>query len=136
MKLALYVRVSTGRQADEGVSIDGQVNQLTGWAQREGHEIVEVYRELGVSATDDRRPEFRRMMADATSLERPFDAVVVFSLSRFFRDSFGLATYEKQLRRAKVKLISITQQTGEDEAGQMVRQVLASFDEYQSKENG
>ena len=136
MKLALYVRVSTTRQADEGVSIDGQVNQLSAWAQREGHEVIEVYRELGASATDDRRPEFRRMMADATSPDRPFDAVAVFSLSRFFRDAYGLADNEKKLRRAKVKLISITQQTSEDEAGQMVRQILSSFDEYQSKENG
>src|SRR5262245_10873469 len=124
MKVALYVRVSTGRQADEGVSIDGHVNQLTAWAKREGHEIVEVYRELGVSATDDRRPEFRRMMADVTSPEHPFEAVAVFSLSRFFRDAYGLANYERQLRRVKVKLISITQPTGEDEAGQMVRQIL------------
>ncbi len=136
MKVALYVRVSTGRQAEEGVSIDGQVNQLTAWAQREGHEIVEVYRELGVSGTDDRRPELRRMMADATSPDHPFDAVAVFSLSRFFRDAFALADHERQLRRAKVKLISMTQQTSEDEGGQMVRQILASFDEYQSRENG
>lgn len=136
MKLALYVRVSTARQSDEGVSIEGQVNQLNAWAQREGHEVIEVYSELGASGTDDRRPEFRRMMADATSPDRPFDAVAVFSLSRFFRDAYGLANCERQLRRAKVKLISITQQTSEDEAGQMVRQILSSFDEYQSRENG
>lgn len=136
MRVAIYVRVSTGRQADEGVSIDGQITQLNNWANRESHEIVETYRELGQSATDDRRPEFRRMMADATSPDHPFDAVAVFSLSRFFREAFGLALNERHLKRAKVRLISITQPTGEDEAGQLVRQVLSSFDEYQSKENG
>ena len=136
MKVALDVRVSTGRQVEEGVSLDGQVNQMTAWAEREGHEIVVTYHELGITATDDRRPEFRRMIADAVSPEHPFDAIVVFALSRFYRESFGLASYERQLRRAKVKLISITQMTSEDEAGQMVRQILSSFDEYQSKENG
>jgi site-specific DNA recombinase len=136
MKLALYARVSTGRQAEEGVSIDGQVSQLTAWAEREGYSVVEIYRELGASATDDRRPEFQRMVADALSPDHPFDAIVVYSLSRFFREAYGLASYERKLRRAKVKLISITQQTGEDEAGQLVRQVLSSFDEYMSKENG
>jgi site-specific DNA recombinase len=136
MKVVFYVRVSTGRQAEEGVSLDGQVNQLTAWAQREGHEVVEIYRELGVSATDDRRPELQRMMADALQPDHPIDAVAVFSLSRFFRNAYELAGYEKRLRRAKVKLISITQQTGEDEAGQMLRNMLANFDEYQSKENG
>ncbi|MGQ0622285.1 MAG: recombinase family protein [Panacagrimonas sp.] len=91
MKIAMYVRVSTGRQAEEGMSIDGQVTQISGWAQSEGHEIVTIYREMGASATDDRRTEFRRMMEEACSPEHPYDAVVVFSLSRFYRDSYGLA---------------------------------------------
>lgn len=136
MNIAMYVRVSTGRQVEEGVSIDGQINQMRAWAEKNGHDVVETYQELGLSATDDRRPEFRKMMADATSSDHPFDAIVVFSLSRFFRDAIALGMHERQLRRANVKLISITQPTGEDEAGQMVRQILSSFDEYQSRENG
>jgi DNA invertase Pin-like site-specific DNA recombinase len=126
MNIAMYVRVSTGRQAEEGVSIDGQVAQINAWVQREGHVVVTIYREMGASATDDRRSEFRKLMAEACSPEHPFDAVVVFSLSRFYRDSYGLAHHEKKLRRAKVSLISITQPTGEDEAGQLVRQCHGS----------
>lgn len=136
MRIALYVRVSTGRQVEEGVSIDGQIAQLTDWATREGHDIREIYTENGASATDDRRAEFQRMVADALSPDHPFDAIAVFSLSRFFRDAYSMADYERKLRRAKVKLISITQLTSEDEAGQLVRSVIATFDEYQSKENG
>lgn len=136
MKIALYARVSTGRQVDEGVSIDAQINQMTAWSATNGHEIVETYRDLGLTATDDRRPELRRMMADATSPDHPFDAVVVFTLSRFFRDTIAFGIHELQLKRARVKLISISQPTAEDEAGKMVRQILNSFDEYQSRENG
>lgn len=136
MKIALYVRVSTGRQAEEGISIDGQISQLTAWAKREGHDVVETYKELGISGTDDRRPEFLRMMSDATTEDHPYDAICVFSLSRFYRDVVGMGICERQLRRAKVKLISITQPMAEDEAGHMIRQILASFDEYQSRENG
>lgn len=136
MRIAIYVRVSTGRQAEEGVSIDGQIAQITAWAEREGHEVVETYKEMGATGTDDRRPEFRRMMADAISTDHPFSAIVVFALSRFFRDAYELARNEKILKRAKVSLISITQPTGEDEAGQMIRGIVATFDEYQSRENG
>lgn len=136
MKIALYVRVSTGRQVEEGVSIDGQINQMKEWAEKNHHEIVETYKEPGLTATNDRRPELKRMIFDALSVDHPFDAIVVFALSRFFRNLMELCIYEKQLKRANVKLISITQQTGEDEAGQLIRHILSGFDEYQSMENG
>jgi len=136
MQIAIYARVSTERQAEEGVSLSGQVQQIENWAKSQEHIIVETYIEKGASATDDRRQVFQRMIQDATSPEHPFDAVVVFSLSRFFRDSIELGVYERKLTRHKVKLISITQPTSDDDAGAMVRQIIASFDEYSSKENG
>ncbi|MDE2396997.1 MAG: recombinase family protein, partial [Burkholderiales bacterium] len=53
-KLAIYVRANTAQQSEDGVSIESQVNRLAAWAQREGHEVVEVYSELASSGTDDR----------------------------------------------------------------------------------
>jgi site-specific DNA recombinase len=61
--------------------------------------------------------------------------IVVHSYSRFFRDSFGLEFYLRKLAKHGVKLVSITQELGEDPAQVMMRQVIALFDEYQSKEN-
>jgi len=136
MDIAIYARVSTGRQAEEGVSLASQVQQIESWAKTQEHTIVETYLEKGATGTDDRRAEFQRMIEDATSTDHPFDAVVVFSLSRFFRDSIELGLYERKLARHKVHLISITQPTSEDDAGKMVRQIIASFDEYSSRENG
>jgi len=43
--------------------------------------------------------------------------------------------YVRRLARAGVRLISITQELGDDPAQVMMRQVIALFDEYQSKEN-
>lgn len=136
MKIAIYARVSTDRQVEEGVSLDGQIKQITAWSESQKHTIVEKYIEKGASATDDRRPEFQRMIQDAVSMDHPFDAIVVFALSRFFRDAIALGTYERKLVKHKVQLISITQPTSEDEAGQMVRQIISAFDEYSSRENG
>ena len=61
---------------------------------------------------------------------------MIHSLSRFFRDSYEFAYYERKLQKAGVKVISITQQTGDDPAGEMARKIFSLFDEYQSKENG
>jgi site-specific DNA recombinase len=59
----------------------------------------------------------------------------VHSFSRFFRDAFGLEFYVRKLAKPGVRLVSITQELGDDPAQVMMRQVIALFDEYQSKEN-
>ena len=61
--------------------------------------------------------------------------IVVHSFSRFFRDAFGLEFYVRKLAKHGVRLVSITQELGDDPAQVMMRQVIALFDEYQSKEN-
>jgi site-specific DNA recombinase len=96
---------------------------------------VETFIEPGASATDDRRPEFQRMIDAATSAVRPFDAVLVHSMSRFFRDQFHSEMYIRKLRKAGVALISMTQEFQDDPTGNLIRQIVGSFDEYQSREN-
>jgi DNA invertase Pin-like site-specific DNA recombinase len=46
-----------------------------------------------------------------------------------------LEFYVRKLTKHGVKLVSITQELGDDPAQVMMRQVIALFDEYQSKEN-
>jgi len=136
MAVALYARVSTTKQADKDLSIPDQLRQMREWCKRNGYSIGKEYIEPGVSATDDRRPEFQQMVADATLKPSPYEVIVVHSLSRFFRDHIASALYERQLNKSGVKLISITQQTSDDSAGQMARSIFGLFDEYQSKETG
>jgi DNA invertase Pin-like site-specific DNA recombinase len=136
MIVALYARVSTVRQAEMDLSIPDQVRQVKEWCNRQGHSVAVEYIEPGASATDNRRPIFQQMVSEACQSPPPFDAVVVHSLSRFFRDSFEFALYERKLIKAGVKVVSITQQTGDDPAGEMARKIFSLFDEYQSKENG
>jgi site-specific DNA recombinase len=75
------------------------------------------------------------MIEAARSKPAPFDVVVVHSFSRFFRDDFELEFYVRKLAKNGVKLVSITQEMGDDPMHVMMRQIMALFDEYQSKEN-
>jgi DNA invertase Pin-like site-specific DNA recombinase len=136
VRAALYLRVSTGRQADNDLSIPDQRRQAKAYCASRGWEVVADYVEPGVSATDDRRPEFQRMIDAATSKPPAFDAIVVHSFSRFFRDQFQLEFYVRRLAKNGVRLLSITQELGDDPMSNMIRQIMALFDEYQSKENG
>ena len=91
--------------------------------------------EPGNSATNDRRPEFQRMIEAATAKPASFDVVVVHSFSRFFRDEFEMEFYYRKLAKNGVKLVSITQELGDDPIHDMMRRIMSLFDEYQSKEN-
>src|SRR5579872_1688610 len=136
LRAALYLRVSTARQAEHDVSIPDQKRQGEAYCQSRGYELVETYVEPGASATNDRRPEFQRMIEAGTSRPAPFDIVLVHSFSRFFRDHFELEFYVRRLAKNGVRLVSITQEMGDDPMHVMMRQIMALFDEYQSKENG
>ncbi len=135
LRAALYLRVSTARQAEHDVSIPDQRRQGEAYCEARGYELVETYVEPGASATNDRRPEFQRMMEAGTTKPAAFDIVVVHSFSRFFRDHFELEFYVRKLAKNGVKLISMTQELGDDPMHVMMRQIMALFDEYQSKEN-
>jgi site-specific DNA recombinase len=135
LRAALYLRVSTARQAEHDVSIPDQKRQGEAYCGSRGYHVVETYVEAGASATNDRRPEFQRMIEAATSKPAPFDIVIVHSFSRISRDHFELEFYVRKLAKNGVKLVSITQEMGDDPMHVMMRQIMALFDEYQSKEN-
>ena len=135
LRAALYLRVSTARQAEHDVSIPDQRRQGEVYCEARGYDLVETYVEPGASATNDKRPEFQRMMEAGTAKPAAFDVVVVHSFSRFFRDHFELEFYVRKLAKNGVKLVSMTQELGDDPMHVMMRQIMALFDEYQSKEN-
>lgn len=135
LRAALYLRVSTARQAEHDVSIPDQKRQGETYCATRGYQLIETYVEPGASATNDRRPEFQRMIEAGTSKPAPFDIVIVHSFSRFFRDHFELEFYVRKLAKNGVRLVSITQEMGDDPMHVMMRQIMALFDEYQSKEN-
>ncbi len=134
-RVALYLRVSTGRQAEADLSIPDQRRQAMAFCAARGWQVAIEFVEPGASGMDDRRPELQRLLDMATADAPPFEIVLVHSFSRFARDHFALEYHVRRLRKAGVKLVSITQDLGDDPMSVMVRQVFALFDEYQSKEN-
>jgi site-specific DNA recombinase len=136
-RAALYMRVSTGRQAEHDLSIPDQRQQLKSWCRGHGYAVAVEFVEAGASASDDRRPVFQQMIERACDGENAFDVIVVHSYSRFFREAFEQEFYLRKLAKHKVKVVSITQPVGDENepVHAMMRKVIALFDEYQSKEN-
>lgn len=65
-RVAIYARVSTTEQAEEGYSIDEQIRVLREYCEREGYTIYDEYIDRGISGKNiTARPAVQRLLADA-----------------------------------------------------------------------
>ncbi len=135
-RAALYLRVSTGRQAAGEVSLPSQRELTRRYCEAQGWVVTEEFVEPGASATDDRRPVFQRMLEEASSPERRFDVICVHAFSRFYRNGAEMELTIRRLRKQGVEVVSVTQPTGDDPSQELMRQIIGVFDEYTSRENG
>lgn len=129
-----YVRVSTQRQADGGISLENQEQRLTVHYRQRGIEFVGIYRDGGLSGTTDNRPGLQALFEHALRQGSGITEIGVYSFSRLFRDHYLLEHYRRKLKRAGIRLVAITQEVGHDAEGDLVRSVLSNFDEYQSRQ--
>ncbi|MDO3411492.1 recombinase family protein [Saccharibacillus sp. CPCC 101409] len=111
MKVAIYVRVSSDRQAEKELSIPAQQKAIHQYCQDKGWIVVSEFIEKGKSAKTDDRPEFQKMIAIAKRSNCPFEAVVVHKFDRFSRKRDDHVLYKALLAQHGVKVISITEQT-------------------------
>ena len=85
IKLALYARVSTDAQAEEGYSIDFQKEKLTAYAKSmpTTPESIEYYIDDGYSGGSLDRPQMQKMIIDAE--KHDITHVIVYKLDRLSR---------------------------------------------------
>ena len=106
MKVSLYARVSSSAQ-DIDLSISAQLKELRKYAHAKGYEIVQEFTDEAESGRTSSRPAFIQMMSQAKSKKPPFEAILVWKLSRFSRDRYDSITYKTLLRNRGIQLISI-----------------------------
>lgn len=82
-KVAIYVRVSTTYQAEEGYSIEEQRDKLTSYCKIKDWNVYDVYIDGGFSGSNTKRPALEKLIKDAKS--KRFDTVLVYKLDRLSR---------------------------------------------------
>lgn len=82
-KVAIYVRVSTTTQAEEGYSIDEQIDKLTSYCNIKEWTVYDIYKDGGFSGGNIDRPALEQMITDAK--KKRFDTVLVYKLDRLSR---------------------------------------------------
>lgn len=124
----IYARFSSDRQRDE--SIEGQVRDCTAYAERLGMKVVEIYADKAMSGTNDRRPEFQRMIRD--SARGQWAAVICWKTDRFARDRYDSITYKAKLRKNGVRVLYAMETVPEGPEGIIVESLMEGFAEYYS----
>jgi putative DNA-invertase from lambdoid prophage Rac len=97
-----YIRVSTDRQAEEGLSLGTQKRQIEGYAMMIGVTLDHVYVERGVSGSKPfgERQEGARLLAAC----KPGDTLITPKLDRMFRSSLDALNILGDLKERDVGL--------------------------------
>jgi putative DNA-invertase from lambdoid prophage Rac len=97
-----YTRVSTAKQADEGLSLDVQHRQIDGYCIMHGFDLAEVVVEEGVSGS---MPITQRPAGGALFAKlKAGDIVVAAKLDRCFRSAVDALTVVEDLKHRGIKL--------------------------------
>ena len=80
--------------------------------------IVRKYVDEAESGRIADRPQFRRMIDEATKPEAPFREILVWKFSRFTRKREHAVAFKSMLRRNGVRVVSITEHADDTPIGQ------------------
>ncbi|WGI19246.1 recombinase family protein [Latilactobacillus sakei] len=130
-KAVAYVRVSTVDQAENGYSIDAQINNIKQFCAKTGYELAHVYADRGISGkSTKKRVQLKQMLEDIK--DNKFDAVVVWKYSRLARNLKDLLVFVDQFERNNVAFYSVDESFDTSTiAGKMMLQILGSFAEME-----
>ncbi|MFC7411634.1 recombinase family protein [Hydrogenophaga atypica] len=107
MKQAIgYIRVSTEKQANEGVSLEAQEAKIVTWCKANGYELVKVYVDAGISG---KRMDTRKELLAALAFLKKGMALVSYSLSRLARSTKHLIEISELVSKKKGDLVSLTE---------------------------
>lgn len=86
IRCAIYDRVSTDLQVEQGLSLDTQRELLTEYATSHGYDIVGYYADEGLTARKklQNRKDFQRLLNDVK--QDKIDLILVTKLDRWFRN--------------------------------------------------
>src|SRR2546430_904897 len=135
-KTIAYLRVSTDKQADRGVSLDAQRAKLRAYAELYELDLVEIIVDAGQSAKSLDRPGLQRALAMLKVGEA--EALLVVKLDWLTRSVMDLGTLaERYFAPGKAALLSVGEQIDtRSAAGRLVLSVLASVSQWEREAIG
>jgi site-specific DNA recombinase len=130
-----YVRVSTDKQAERGISLEAQAEKIRAMALVQDTDLSEIIVESGESAKSLNRPGMAKLLAmvDAGKVK----AVIVAKLDRLTRSVKDLCELLERFERRGVALVSVAESldTG-SAAGRLVLNIMAAVSQWEREAIG
>lgn len=134
IRAALYTRVSTEEQANEGFSLDAQMRRLEMYCEMEGWTIAGRYREEGHSGRNTtKRPEYNRMMDEKDQ----WDVILVLKMDRIHRNSVNFTKMMDDLKNSGKQFCSVQEDFDTGNAmGRFVMDLMQRIAQLESEQIG
>ena len=131
MRIIGYCRVSTENQKEEG-TIEIQDLALQEYAEKEGIEIIETFRDEGVSGAMENRPGLG-LAFNYLETHPEAEGLLIYKLDRLARDILIQEMFVRDLAKMGKRLISTKEPDldSTDPSRKMYRQIMGVFSEYE-----
>lgn len=130
MRTIGYVRVSTDKQADRGISLESQQERIEKYCDLYNLDLVGIEIDAGESACKLERPALRRALRRLEIGDA--EALIVIKLDRLTRSVRDLADLMDRYFQKDFALISVTESLDTSSAtGRMVVNIIAAISQWE-----
>lgn len=124
-----YVRVSTDKQVEEGISLDAQIAKIEQWASLNDYELIQIYSDEGITGASLNK---RDGIQQALKYIKKGMAFICYSLSRISRDTVDTIQISRTIEQAGADLVSLSEKIDTTGAsGKMIFNMLAVLNQFE-----
>lgn len=131
----IYCRVSSPKQVTEGHGLASQETRCREYAKHKGYEVLDVFRDEGLSGKLLDRPNMKAMLSYIKKHKQDKLVVVIDDISRLTRDIETHLHLRAAINDVGGKLESPSIEFGEDSDSRLVEHLLASVAAHQREKN-
>jgi DNA invertase Pin-like site-specific DNA recombinase len=122
----IYYRVSTDKQ-DFNMQDTAIKNMLK--SKCIDYNLCKVYQDLGISGTTTERPDYQKLLLEVEN----GDTIVVYELSRLWRDMADQTAAVKQLLKRNVSFLSVADGEVSKSTGTLFANIKGSINEFEAE---
>ena len=134
-KALIYCRVSTEKQVTEGSGLDSQEHRCREYAESLGLEVVNVFRDEGISGGLFDRPAMKSLIKYLDNNWQNKYLVIFDDLKRFARDLEVHIKLKAELKSREAKLRCLNYNFDDSAEGEFVETIFAAQNQLERKQN-
>lgn len=135
-RVAIYMRVSTDKQAREGDSISAQRDALTKYIKEHGYILVGEYLDDGISGAKEDRKELQKMLTDVKAGK--IDLILVTKMDRLHRSLRNFLNMQDILDKYHCDWLAIWEPIYDTSTpqGRMVINTMMNLAQFEAEQTG